>query len=615
MSATWTNENLNDYLDDRLSSTERAELETVLQQDMRAADALHEMQQVRDQLRSAPRFQLPANFAASVVAGLAANADSGPQPGTRPESATGQSRQRAALSQFWASGSWRSAAATIATLAATLLLVVFAGPWPASTEPNARVANPEVADGQRANEGEGGGGIKLDRAGAVLTEQAAADDEFSRAPDFASGEISPPGDSISDAVIRRTPGQGESSGGVESDSEIVAPGTRSNLPGNRESSSDPAAAAPASQPDLARNQPARSSGGGDNPLADMPNADARDAVETADTVETAGAMESADANRSSDERWAGGADRQRRGAGRTALPAPSSPIETESPLEKNSMTAESHKEISGRHEYYEILQVTTSWANLKQVEQFLQSPDHSPLSVARRGEDLQFLKQLSDEGQDSGDGSDDSGEQEEVRASKLDNRITSNSQVVEVVATPGQMEVLLEKLGGQNMVMKEPAARFQFTEKFDDDMQSLDPQSGGWGGGGLGGGEQTEGKSEQRNPAGADSDAGAADGLAMPGVGAEVAADDLAASRKKIIWQQLLPKGQTASQTAETGKLRKDDVDDNDDARYRRFEQSQPVAGQAGALAGPAPQFRYLLILNIDDSAVAPPAPRPAGDQ
>jgi hypothetical protein len=129
MSAAWTHENLNDYLDDRLTPADRSQLETVIRNDAAAIEALRELRQMRIELRKANRFQLDADFAARVVSAIASpskllsSADQSaadaaltvPVPGTpvpAPPSAM----------------NWRGAAAIILTLAASLLVIVLTRP-------------------------------------------------------------------------------------------------------------------------------------------------------------------------------------------------------------------------------------------------------------------------------------------------------------------------------------------------------------------------------------------------------------------------------------------------------------------------------------------------------
>lgn len=135
MSTTWTDENLNDYLDDRLSSTERAELETIIRKDAVAIETLRELRRMRAGLRKAPRFRLKQDFAARVVAalnvaGLKQINDQSPVGLINTESETDSAAElttRASSSSLSAS-TWRTIAITMTGVAASLLLILIIRP-------------------------------------------------------------------------------------------------------------------------------------------------------------------------------------------------------------------------------------------------------------------------------------------------------------------------------------------------------------------------------------------------------------------------------------------------------------------------------------------------------
>lgn len=120
MSTSWTTELLNDYLDDRLSPEARAELEQTLREQIGARETLRELQQLRNRLQAVPRYRLPGDFARTVVDHLETATPSPERPAAAGPQAT------IAPS---GNGSWRVPIAMIATLAASLLLIVIIRPW------------------------------------------------------------------------------------------------------------------------------------------------------------------------------------------------------------------------------------------------------------------------------------------------------------------------------------------------------------------------------------------------------------------------------------------------------------------------------------------------------
>ncbi len=130
MSITWTNENLNDYLDDRLSPADRAELETIIRNDAVAVDSLRELRRMRIDLRKAPRFQLNKDFAARVVASL----KQGDNPSLADPIAGNSGIATFATPPSSISVSsvsvttWRAVAVAMTTIAASLLLIILVRP-------------------------------------------------------------------------------------------------------------------------------------------------------------------------------------------------------------------------------------------------------------------------------------------------------------------------------------------------------------------------------------------------------------------------------------------------------------------------------------------------------
>ena len=135
MSTAWTNENLHDYLDDRLSSTERAELETIIRKDAVAIEALRELRRLRAGLRKAPRFKLKQDFAARVVAGLNVAGlkqadDQSPVEliNTKSDTDSVSELTTRASSQSLSASTWRTIAITMTGIAASLLLILIIRP-------------------------------------------------------------------------------------------------------------------------------------------------------------------------------------------------------------------------------------------------------------------------------------------------------------------------------------------------------------------------------------------------------------------------------------------------------------------------------------------------------
>ena len=130
MSTTWTNENLNDYLDERLSPAEREELETIIRKDAVAIETLRELRRLRVSLRKAPRFKLNQDFAARVLAGLK-QTDEQPLLETIDKTTgidSDTSPATAALASSLSASTWRSIAITMMAIAASLLLILIIRP-------------------------------------------------------------------------------------------------------------------------------------------------------------------------------------------------------------------------------------------------------------------------------------------------------------------------------------------------------------------------------------------------------------------------------------------------------------------------------------------------------
>lgn len=128
MSATWTTEQLNDYIDDRLNAHERAELESAMNDDPSARQAFEELKKIRALVRKAPRFKPRKSVAPGVVQSIGQTALQD-TPVSEPVLSL-YGRSPTALGNL----DFRTAAASIISLAACLLLAVLFVPSPPAND-------------------------------------------------------------------------------------------------------------------------------------------------------------------------------------------------------------------------------------------------------------------------------------------------------------------------------------------------------------------------------------------------------------------------------------------------------------------------------------------------
>lgn len=134
MSEFWSEELITAYLDDRLSPSEREQVEAHLNANPGDADTVEEFRQLRSVLRGAPRHQLDDQFAERVIREINSRSESnGVSPVTAPLATESPVKPVLRVSKPHVRGTrWRTVAIVAGSLAATLLLAVFLLPRPSS---------------------------------------------------------------------------------------------------------------------------------------------------------------------------------------------------------------------------------------------------------------------------------------------------------------------------------------------------------------------------------------------------------------------------------------------------------------------------------------------------
>jgi anti-sigma factor RsiW len=152
MSATWTNEQLNDYIDDRLNAHQRVELESAMKEDPSARQALDELKKIRSLVRKAPRFKPRKSLAPVVVQAIGSQASQDRADRAAPQPVLSQ---RETTSANFGNFDFRTAAAAIASLAACLLFVILFAPSPLQKDASlAEFSPPQESDNGASAVGE-----------------------------------------------------------------------------------------------------------------------------------------------------------------------------------------------------------------------------------------------------------------------------------------------------------------------------------------------------------------------------------------------------------------------------------------------------------------------------
>ncbi len=128
MSATWTNEQLNDYIDNRLNAQQRAELDSAISEDPAARQAFEDLKKIRKLVRKAPRFKPHKSLAPGVVQSIGQPALPDTPVSEPVLSLYGRSPTTLGNLDF------RTAAASIISLAACLLLAMLFVPSPPAND-------------------------------------------------------------------------------------------------------------------------------------------------------------------------------------------------------------------------------------------------------------------------------------------------------------------------------------------------------------------------------------------------------------------------------------------------------------------------------------------------
>ncbi len=138
MSEFWSEDVISAYLDNQLTSHQRKQVETHLKNNPRDAEALREYQQLRIDIRHAPRYKLDNQFSDRVVRAIGKAT-----PATDPAEAESALDQPKIIKKGSDAVSWRAAASTIAALAATVLMVILLVPVARVTD---TVAQPDPSE-------------------------------------------------------------------------------------------------------------------------------------------------------------------------------------------------------------------------------------------------------------------------------------------------------------------------------------------------------------------------------------------------------------------------------------------------------------------------------------
>ncbi len=630
MSAAWTHEQLNDYLDDRLSSNARARLESLLQQDHQAHDALRELQQQRARFRAVPRYQLGPDFAANVIARLPAGsmagvADHGPTadgPGT-PDSVAESSIEIAGSRRFtgstaWGSvGTWRMIAASMATLAATLLLVfVFGGRWPLSPDSVSQRSDGSIPQPTSQPTSES-------TPGQLVTTESNADSDELQRPDK-SGVANPqPPDAAASGVFA-----GEPSGVDAKKQDMLGIESKAGVKDALEIRPDRIGQLAQANKGFAA--PAGGSGRADLPdsPAETGNA-AAEVAEIADAEARTASSKPADFEALSDGRLPG--DFVRSAASEGAA---------ETGSESASPSRLVKREAATVYYYDKVLQIQTGPADVQVVQRFLQesSGDGQVLDDAGRlaYRQVELNTNAGRRGVNTRDdpAADpqpvaDIGDQFKTDAATL-NLQPGRPNLVVVEATPDQMTEILRRLGGQQTVLVDQTMK---NPPPGDSADELRDNTEGDKGGGLGGGaglggdaDRLRGSAMSRNQTGLPDDTGSAGGRGL----AENMPQPAASAAAGMSDGPPVAPGGFQPAPAENRP--------SDEISWRPLQplpfrtaggQDQPMpeaAGDSGAdvllfqgavldrvekeksLAGSALRLRYLLVLQIDESQATPPA-------
>ena len=145
MSDFWSEELITDYLDDRLSPSDRERVEAHLKANPTAADTLRDFQQTRAALRGSKKFELDSGFKDRVLQAVATSATAAnghsaiSESPVSPAPANTNKTNKTSTIESPSGFNWRVVAIATGTLAASILLVAFLTPRASQQEDLARL--------------------------------------------------------------------------------------------------------------------------------------------------------------------------------------------------------------------------------------------------------------------------------------------------------------------------------------------------------------------------------------------------------------------------------------------------------------------------------------------
>ena len=145
MSDFWSEELITDYLDDRLSPSDRKRVEAHLKANPTAADTLRDFQQTRAALRGSKKFELDSGFKDRVLQAVATSATAAnghsaiSESPVSPAPANTNKTNKTSTIESPSGFNWRVVAIATGTLAASILLVAFLTPRASQQEDLARL--------------------------------------------------------------------------------------------------------------------------------------------------------------------------------------------------------------------------------------------------------------------------------------------------------------------------------------------------------------------------------------------------------------------------------------------------------------------------------------------